>query len=188
MTTLLNGYGEGQYSYGGYGGALDVDNIDAYRDALTDSTLRYREDTNLARLIRVLVIELDFLSLAIQNIAQAHTIVDASGAVLDKYGALFGAERTENESDEHYRLRLQARGLVSHGSGTFNELAELTKLLLQTDYSNVSFPIDLAADPATFKAETSSSVVSDSPFTASEVEGLLQDAVAAGHTATLTVV
>lgn len=182
------GYGEGKYGFGGYGGALDFRNLDVFRESLRSSTLYYRADTNLGKLVRVLVCEANELSYQIQQIAQSHNIDAATGATLDLYGMLVGVDREENESDDSYRTRIKGNGFIAVGDTTTNEMMQLTKLLLDTDYANISFNTDLASDPATFKVEASSSVVNDSPLTASEVESLLTDAVPAGHEATLTVV
>jgi hypothetical protein len=178
-------YGSGGYGYGMYGGFTDqYDNLDAFRDALTDVSLRYRTDSNLAKLIRALLVEANFLSFQTNAILDAHHVDTATGSDLDKLGRLVGVTRQTGETDDHFRVRIKAYGYINVSSATTNDLIHLTGILLQTAVENVTVTSDLAANPATFQC---AGPVVDTPLTDTEVESILNDAVAAGHITSFTI-
>jgi uncharacterized phage protein gp47/JayE len=168
-----------------FGDTLDYDNLDSFRDALTDVSLRYRTDSNFGYLVDALVSELDEVTTTLRHIARSHNVDTAVGRDLDKLGRLVGVTRQTAETDDHFRVRIKAYGYINVSSATTNDLIHLTGILLRTDVTNVTVTSDLAANPGTFQCEGS---LSDTPLTATEVENILNDAVPAGHIAIFTAV
>jgi len=78
--------------------------------------------------------------------------------------------------------------MASIASGTTNELMQLTAEAYEVpvDSNDLSFPIDLAADPATFQVEVDSQVANNAALDTDTIAAILEGATAAGHTVKIT--
>lgn len=179
------GYGSGDYSDGGYpnSGALRK-----LRASFADTVVDVDSGGELYDIEAALSDELDRISFQSRLPLLDHAVGTAIGGALDRIGLLVGVTRRSGESDDSLRRRIVLAGMASIASGTTNELMQLTAEAYEVpvDSNDLSFPIDLAADPATFQVEVDSQVANNAALDTDTIAAILEGATAAGHTVKIT--
>ena len=179
------GYGRGGYGNGkfGDGGYPDSGALDDLRAAYADTVVEVDTDGELYDIEAALAEELDRITFQSQLPVLDHTVATALGGALDRIGLLLDVTRRSGESDDSLRQRIILAGMASIASGTTNELMQLTAEAYEVpvDSSNLSFPIDLEQDPATFKVEVDSQTAREATLDTETIDTILEGATAAGH-------
>lgn len=166
---------------------MSTSNSDLLEDALGEDTPLYVEPNgDLQAWLTGIGNELDRYDSEQTDVLQRHHVDTAEGIELERIGDLVNVTRRTGESDEQLRQRIKIRGRVTVTSGTTDEMMELSALALETDFSNLSFPVDLATTPAEFPVEASTSVISDAVLSQQTIEDELSRGVPVGHRVTLT--
>lgn len=172
----------------GYDGELSPDNSNRVHDAFEETPIREEYGSTLEDLNSAFVDQLDRISGDIRDVARSHNVDTAKEQDLDKFGLFVGVERQDGESDDTYRQRIKIRGRAKIASGTTDEMMELSAVAFETTVDELSFPVDLAANPAQFDVEVPSSIATDAALTVSDAETALEYALPAGHRINITTV
>jgi len=179
------GYGRGGYGSGTYGdgGYPDSGALRELRAAFADTVIDVESGGELHDIEAALAEELDRISFQSRLPVLDHTVATALGGALDRIGLLLNVTRRSGESDASLRQRIVLAGMASIASGTTNELMQLTAEAYEVDVdsNDLSFPIDLEDDPATFKVEVDSQTAREATLGADTINTILEGATAAGH-------
>lgn len=122
---------------------IAVDHVTRGLSRLID---KFKRKPGVVGLVTALLDEVQELSDAIYYAYAFRQLADAFGAGLDQWGLMFGLRR-QGLSDDDYRIHLQVRLLILHGSGTAPELLTIFTLLAPSPRT-VSF---IARYPAGFE-------------------------------------
>jgi hypothetical protein len=134
------------------------------------------------KLLRVLLTSLDRIDLDIDELFDERFVATATGRELERLGANVGIDRKTNEDDDTYRLRVRAGYAAANSAGTYEDIARVATLLLDTDPEAIELErAENTADPATAVIKVTNDVLDASPFTTSEITNILGDAVVGGH-------
>lgn len=158
------------------------------RAAYADTVIDVESGDELYNIVAAVAEELDRISFQSQLPLRDHAVGTALGGALDRIGLLLDVTRRSGESDDSLRQRIVLAGMASIASGTTNELMQLTAEAygVPVNSSNLSFPIDLAADPATFQVEVDSQTANDATLDTDTIETILEGATAASHRVEIT--
>jgi hypothetical protein len=167
---------------------MSVNNYTHLEDSVGyDTPLTVEPDSDFQAWLEAFATEYDRIDSDQSDVLEAHHVTTAEGSELERIGQLFNVRRRTNETDEQLRQRIKIRGSIAVTSGTTNEMMELSKLALECEYSDLSFPIDLATSPAVFPVETTQQVVDDAALDEATIESELSRGVPVGHRTELTV-
>jgi len=184
------GYGRGGYGSGGYGdgGYPDSGALRELRAAFADTVVTVEAGGELDAIEAALAEELNRITFQSRLPVLDHTVATALGGALDRIGLLVNVTRRSGESDASLRTRIILAGMASIASGTTNELMQLTAEAYEVpvDSNNLSFPIDLESDPATFKVEVDSQTAREATLDTSTIDTILEGATAASHRVEIT--
>lgn len=163
------------------------DNIDDVTEEwpLPDAIPLY-DGTEPYRFLTVLASELQRLDIEIEEVYDDRFLQTASGEELDKIAALVEATRKSNESDQKFRKRIQAIFTARASDTTYDSVASLVLMLLDADASTITINRPPTTADTQITVDAPSTVVDDSIFTESEITSLIEDALPAGHSATIT--
>jgi len=150
-------------------------------DAEWESGIAFGPNTNTYRLVRALVSQYDRIDENLEDIYDQHHVNSATGDDLDKIGNLVNIDRKTGESDSRYRARIKGKFRASTIGTTFDEFAEFTASVLNTNISNIDFLTSYGARPAAVSVSAQGSVYNNVNLTASEIRDILDDGVPAGH-------
>lgn len=92
----------------------------------------------------------------------------ATGDSLDKIGAFVQLPRHTNETDAHYRLRIQAQFRRIIGNCTVDDVRETAALLLDVPMSAVQFSEPFETEVAAFRIKLQEEDIESSPVTPQE--------------------
>lgn len=163
------------------------DNIEDGRNIKTaerewdNGGIEFTKHANTYKLVRALLSEADRIDNDLDAIKHSRHINTAVGEDLGKFGKLVELERKDGEGDDKYRARIKVQFRVQTISGTFDEFAEFSAVLFDTDIENILFTRNLSADSATANVAADPEVYNNTALTRSEVSEYLGRAVPAGH-------
>lgn len=159
----------------------DERNVKTAEDEWDNSGITFAPSSNTRKLVQALLSQVDRIDDDIQDIRDSRHIDTASGEDLDNIGKLVQIPRKEGESDDKYRARLKVAFRVGSIGTTFDEFAEFSASLLETDIQNIEFQFNLDGNPATVEVAANQDVYDNSKLSQSEVAEYLGRAVPAGH-------
>lgn len=102
---------------------------------------QFKEQPNLASYLAVFTDQVQDIEDAFWQLFVERSIDTAVGAQLDMLGVIVGQER-EGRADEDYRRLIRARIKTNRSSGTINELATITRLVLNDSGYDLEFRND----------------------------------------------
>jgi hypothetical protein len=152
-----------------------------------DTPLTVEPDSDFQAWLEAFATEYDRIDSDQSDVLEAHHVTTAEGSELERIGQLFNVKRRTNETDEQLRQRIRIRGSIAVTSGTTNEMMELSALALETTVDDLYFPIDLAANPATFSLSIPQEIMDNAALTQSTVERELERALPVGHRIDVTI-
>ena len=126
----------------------------------------------------------DYVYRQLDHLLEARHIDSASGSQLDDIGALAGIQRNENESDDHYRARIQATIVAARSSGTHRDVLHATSTIVGVPVERIKTEYAWEGgvnEPAKANIYLEERDVNNSPFTQSELNELIGETVLAGH-------
>lgn len=159
----------------------DGRNINEAGKVWDNGGIAFNENTNTYSLVKALLAPNDRIDDNLEDIYKSRYINTATGSNLDKLGHLVNLPRKYGEGDDKYRARIKVQFRVGTIGTTFDEFAEFTASLLNTDLPNITFDYNYGSDPATIFLYTDASVYDNSALTRSETADFLKKAVPAGH-------
>jgi len=145
------------------------------------SGIAFGPGTNTYRLMKSLLTEADRVDEDLEDIYNQHHVNTATGDDLDKIGDLVNIDRNTGESDGRYRARIKGKFRAATIGTTFDEFAEFTASVLNTNIDNIDFLTSYAARPAVVSVSAQGSVYNSINLTPSEIKDVLDDGVPAGH-------
>lgn len=122
--------------------------------------------------------ELDHLDVQIDSLQQQRFLDTATGGELEKLAAEVGVHKETGESKARFRTRARVGKARSRSTGTLPDFAQLLHVLFGDDATECSLSA-VTGDPAV-RLTVPSVLVDDSPFSASEIESLLEPALPMG--------
>lgn len=124
--------------------------------------------------------EFDEFSGVLDAVEASKFVGDATGEQLDKLGSIFGLERRTGETDERYRLRLQTELRALLSSGTRDEIASTTALLLGIDEAEFILREPFDVEPARIDLLVPEPALADRGIDVGEFDAFVEDLAAAG--------
>lgn len=146
-----------------------------------ESGIEFGPNSNTYRLMRVLLTEADRIDEDLEEIYNNHHVNTATGDDLDKIGDLVNIDRNTGESDSRYRARIKGKFRAATIDTTFDQFAEFTASVLNTDIDNIDYLTSYSARPAVVSVATQGSVYDALNLTPEEIKDILDDGVPAGH-------
>ena len=141
------------------------------------------ESSNSRQFLEALLTELDRFDEDLTDVLEAHHLDTATGEELGKIGNLGDIQRRDGESDEAYRERIRANLAVGNSDGTFEDLVQLSGLVLQTNETNITINTDISQDPVAL-VSVDKNIVSErtsNDFDKQNLVDVLNKSVSAGH-------
>lgn len=130
-----------------------IDNMYERAIALLASQFRDKkpdgDDTNLQKLLRVLITPVQELEDVNQELLTERWLISAVGQQLDEIGLILGLPRNLDESDEDYRERLQFQIFINTSVGSPEDSIRMLKFLTQASHIGYYEPW-----PAFYQMET----------------------------------
>lgn len=146
-----------------------------------ESGISFGPGTNTYRLMKSLLTEADRVDEELEDIYNQHHVNTATGDDLNKIGDLVNINRKTGESDSRYRARIKGKFRAATIGTSFDEFAEFTASVLNTNIDNIDFLTNYAARPAAVSVSAQASVYNAINLTPSEIKDVLDDGVPAGH-------
>lgn len=160
-------------------------NIDHIEDSWSNRAIPFgrnaHREPNIYKLSRALTGVLDGFDYRTNVVHTNIHVPYATGPSLDRIGNLANVSRKTGESDARYRKRIIVTMRASVTGTTYDEVAEITAELLDTDVMNVTFDFRRQEFPATLFVIVDEGDMDTTPFTAEEIADLLDRCVPADH-------
>lgn len=144
-----------------------------------------RSRNNVAEFVGVYGDELQHLDIDIEEVYDDRFVQTATGRELEKLAKFVGVRRNTGEVDDKFRKRILANFFALSSDTTFEDFARVVKDITDGDASEISILRPPDTPSAQVDILVDGAVLDDSPLTNTEIEGLLKEAVPAGHTVNL---
>jgi hypothetical protein len=138
--------------------------------------VRFERDTEVARLVKTLAQLYYRLDTDIDTLRRSRYIESATGRELDRIGRSVNVFRPDGESDSKFRRRVFAGFARAQSTTTFEDFARVCLKVLDADPSDVRLAQDYSTDLGTIIVRVTTATLDASPFTNSEIVGLLEGA------------
>lgn len=113
----------------------------------------YRKDpnSNNYKLLKILDSEFQNIERAINDLKDAHFVDFAEGKSLEYIASLFNIRRQQNETDDHFRVRIKLAFSKISNMASINDIKEIVAAALQTKTSRVKVKDRYDFEPAFFE-------------------------------------
>lgn len=132
------------------------------------------------RLLRTLLQSLATLDDSIDDVYADRFVMSASGTALDLLSGEVNLQRQTGESDDRLRRRILARYKQRQSSGTYDDLAAVSKILVDTN--DVQIEAAEETGGGTARVIYNEADLNASPFTSTEVTEILEESLIATDT------
>lgn len=156
-------------------------NISTAEKEWDNDGIEFGTHSNTRKLMSALLSEADRIDGDLASIHDAQHIDTAEGDNLEQLGKLVQIHRKSGESDDKYRARIKLKFRVGNIGTTYDEFAEFTGVMLETDARNVEFSYNFGSDPATVNVAADGDLYNSTSLTSEEIADFLEEAVPAGH-------
>lgn len=138
------------------------------------------QSTEWNALIAALAAQFKDLESVRDEVLASKFVTDATGKQLEKLASIFQVERETGESDDTYRLRIQAALRSQLSSGTVEDVKEASAVLLDTDSNNIAIQEPYDSDGIILEVGALESDLNNVSITASEFAEFIDDVAASG--------